>query len=158
MIEELRKMLKGEVRADEETLNHYSADASIFEVRPKAVVLPQGGEDLLALVNYIGKQRQAGNTISLTARGKGTDLTGGPLSEGVIVRFSGYLDKIIEVGEDFVRVEPGIIYGELQKELEKKRHWIPVNPASGAFCSVSGMVANNSGGTRALKDGATKNT
>ncbi len=156
MIEELKKVIKGEVKDDEATLQHYSADGSIFEVKPKAVVLPQGQEDLIELVKFVSQQRKMGNEISLTARGKGTDLTGGPLSEGIIVRFSGYMDKILEIGEDYVRVEPGMIYGELQKELAKKGHWIPVNPASGAFCSVGGMVANNSGGTRALKYGNTR--
>ncbi len=156
MIEELRNVLEGEVKDDKATLQYYSADGSIFEVKPKAVVLPQSEGDLFELVKFVSQQRKMGRDSSLTARGKGTDLTGGPLSEGIIVRFSGYLDKILEIGEDFVRVQPGIIYGELQKELAKKGHWIPVNPASGEFCSVGGMVANNSGGTRALKYGTTR--
>ena len=36
IFDDLRKIIKGEVKTDEETLNHYSADASIFEVKPKS--------------------------------------------------------------------------------------------------------------------------
>lgn len=157
MFDELKKTIKGEVKTDEDTLRHYSADGSIFEIMPKAVVFPSGEDDLFSLVKFCRSQNEKGDRISLTARGKGTDLTGGPINEGIIVRFSGYIDKILEIGEDFVRVEPGIIYGELQKELAKKGRWIPVNPASGEFCSVGGMAANNSGGTKSLKYGETRN-
>lgn len=155
-IEELKKNLKGEVRQDEATLAHYRADASVFEMSPQAIVFPSGTEDLLSLVNVIHGQNLTGDRISLTARGKGTDLTGGSINEGIIVRFPGYLDKILEMGEDYVRVQPGLIYGELQKELAKQGRWIPVNPASGEFCSVGGMAANNSGGTKSLKYGTTR--
>ncbi|MBI3335144.1 MAG: FAD-binding oxidoreductase [Candidatus Portnoybacteria bacterium] len=154
--EELAKILKGEVKTDEESLRHYSADGSIFEVMPQAVVFPSGQGDLFNLVKFIREKKEAGMQVSLTARGKGTDLTGSPINEGIIVRFSGYFDKILEIGDDFVRVEPGIVYGDLQKELAKKGHWIPVNPASGEFCSVGGMAANNSGGTKSLKYGETR--
>lgn len=156
MFDELKKVIKGEIKDDEETLRHYSADGSIFEIKPQGVVFPSGEEDLFSLVKFCHDQNKNGNRISLTARGKGTDLTGGPINEGIIIRFSGYLDAILEIGDDFVRVQPGIVYGELQKELAKKGHWIPVNPASGEFCSVGGMVANNSGGTKSLKYGETR--
>lgn len=156
MLEELGKSIQGEVKNDEETLRHYSADASIFEVRPRAVVFPKNAEDILSLVRFIKAQNELGNKVSLTARGKGTDLTGAPLNEGIVVRFSGYIEGIIETGEDFVRVEPGIVYGTLQEHLGPAGRWIPVNPASGKFCSVGGMVSNNSGGTKSLKYGTTR--
>ncbi len=154
--DELRRNIKGEILLDEASLNHYKNDASIFEMRPQAILLPRDKEDLFLTINWVKKQKERGEKISITPRGKGTDLTGGAINEGIIVRFSGYLDKILEIGDDFVRVEPGIILGVLQKELLKTGKWIPINPASADFASVGGVVANNAGGTKAVKYGTTK--
>jgi len=152
----LRQVIKGEILTDESSLNHYKFDASIFEIKPQAVLLPKDKNDLIAAIDWVNKEKQVGNNISITARGKGTDLTGGTVNDGLIIRFSGYMDKILEIGDDFVRVEPGIILNVLQKELLKYGKWIPINPASADFASVGGVVANNAGGTKAVKYGTTK--
>lgn len=152
----LKQIIKGELLSDEQSLKHYKNDASIFEIKPQAVLLPKDKEDLFNALIWVKEQKEKGEKISITARGKGTDLTGGAVNDGIIVRFSGYMDKILEIGEDFVKVEPGIILGVLQKELLKQSKWIPINPASADFASVGGVVANNAGGTKAVKYGTTK--
>ncbi len=156
MLNKLNKILKGELKVDDKTLEHYSSDGSIFKIKPKGVIFPKNWEDIFNLINFVNNENKLGNNLSITARGKGTDLTGAPLSNSLIVRFPGFLDKILEIGDDFARVEPGVIYGDLQKELAKQGKTIPVNPASSNFCSVGGMVANNSGGTKSVKYGETR--
>lgn len=153
---ELKTLTEGELLTDQESLEHYKNDASIFEIKPQAILLPKNKNDIFAALTWVYKQKENGINISLTARGKGTDLTGGAVNDGIIIRFSGYLDKILEVGNDFVRTEPGIILNNLQKELLKKGKWVPLNPASADFASVGGVVANNAGGTKAVKYGTTK--
>ena len=156
MFKKLKNILHEKIKTDEYTLKHYSSDGSIFKIKPQGVVLPKDWEDIFNLIKFVNNENKAGNRLSITARGKGTDLTGAPLSDSLIVRFPGYLDKILEIGDNFARVEPGVIYGDLQKELEKQGKTIPVNPASGAFCTVGGMVSNNSGGTKSVKYGETR--
>ena len=156
MFSNLQNLLHGEIKKDEETLSHYSSDGSIFKIKPQGVIFPKDWEDIFNLIKFVNNENKSGNRLSITARGKGTDLTGAPLSDSLIVRFPGYLDKILEIGDNFVRVEPGVVYGDLQKELDKHGKTIPVNPASSAFCSVGGMVANNSGGTKSVKYGETR--
>ena len=53
-------------------------------------------------------------------------------------------------------VEPGVIYAQLNKELEKSRFFFPPTPGSGDVCTIGGMVATNASGMRAIKYGATR--
>ena len=52
---ELEKIIRGDVYTDEQTLERFSRDASMFEVRPSAVVTPKDVEDIKALVKVPGK-------------------------------------------------------------------------------------------------------
>ena len=139
---------------DDATLDHYSSDGSLFVVRPQGVVMPKDEDDIKKLVLFVRKHNH--NKFSITCRGKGTDLTGGAVNTGIILRFSGYLDAIIAKGQDYVQVQPGMVYGEMNKQLAEYGAWLPVSPASGAFCSVGGMTANNSGGIKSIKYGETR--
>src|SRR3989344_3462659 len=56
--EEIKTKIKGEVDVSEETLVKYSRDASIFEIRPKAVVHPKDAEDVKALVKWAASQKE----------------------------------------------------------------------------------------------------
>jgi FAD/FMN-containing dehydrogenase len=151
---ELQNAIKGQVLSDDNTRDHYSSDGSLFVIRPQAVVLPKDEDDLKKLVLFVRKHNH--NKLSITCRGKGTDLTGGAVNNGIILRFSGHLDAMLAKGEDFVQVQPGLVYGEMNKQLADLGVWLPVSPASGAFCSVGGMVSNNSGGIKSIKYGETR--
>jgi len=41
LIEELKNVIKGEVLTDDKSLEHYSTDGSVFEMKPWAIVLPK---------------------------------------------------------------------------------------------------------------------
>ncbi len=56
------------------------------------------------------------NKIAITARGAGTGLLGQSLSDGVILDFSKHMDKIIEIDNDYVTIQPGVVKGILDKE------------------------------------------
>lgn len=156
---ELARIIRGEVLDDEASLEHYSKDGSVFRVKPWAIVMPKDASDVIALVRWLREKKgrdPANGKLSLTARGKATDQAGGPLNEGIIVRFPGYLDKILEVGPDFVRCEPGAIFGDVNKELAKQGRFLPSYPASAAFATIGGAVANNASGEKTVKYGSTR--
>jgi len=156
LISELKSTIRGEVLSDEATLEHYSTDGSIFKVKPWLVILPRGKEDISALIRWVRskKEKDPGNPMfSITCRGKATDQAGGPLNGGIIVRFPGYMDKVLEIGHDFVRVEPGAIFGEVNKMLMERGRFLPPYPASAAFSSIGGAVANNAAGEKSVKYG-----
>jgi len=159
LITELKRVVRGEVLTDEASLEHYATDGSIFRVKPWAVVLPKDERDISSLVKWLREKKETdpkNQKLSLTARGKATDQAGGPLNEGIIIRFPGYFDKILEIGRNFVRVEPGALFGAVNSELERRGRFLPFYPASQAFSTIGGAVANNAAGEKSVKYGSAR--
>ena len=153
MFDELKQILKGDIAFDEATLKKYSRDASLFEIRPAAVVFPKDAEDLGSLVGWIAKNKTQNPKLSLSARAGGSDMTGGPLTESIVVDFARYFNRIKEVGQDYAIVEPGVYYRDFEKETLKYGLLMPSFPASREMCAIGGMVANNAGGEKTLSYG-----
>lgn len=163
--EELVKIIEGDVDTSAEGLTVASHDASLFEVRPQAIVYPKNVEDIKKLVKYADNHEG----IHLTARSAGTDMSGGPLTESIVVEFTKYFNHIKEVKEEsqesikgidisgFAVTEPGVYYRDFDKTtMEKGGQIMPSYPASRELCTVGGMVANNSGGEKTLTYGKTE--
>jgi FAD/FMN-containing dehydrogenase len=152
----IAKLISGDVIDDPETLHEHSRDTSIFERTPTLVVYPKNADDVSAIVRIVGDEKKAGQNISLAARSAGTDMTGGPLTDGVSVVFTKYMNKIIEVGDDYAIAEPGTYYRDFEKEtLKKNGKILPSYPASRNLCAIGGMISNNSGGELTLQYGKT---
>lgn len=153
---EIKNFFKGEVRSDEKTLDSASRDASLFEVKPSLVVAPLNVSDIKNLVSFAIKKKLAGESISLTARSAGTDMSGGPLSEGIIVDFLPHFNHIKEISGFSAVSEPGVYYRDFEKETLNKGLLLPSYPASRDLCTMGGIVANNSGGEKTLTYGKTE--
>lgn len=158
---ELKKLLRGDVSIDAATLTKMSRDTSIFSRRPRVIVYPKDTEDLTQLVTAIGRRKDAGEDISLTARSAGTDMSGGPLTTSVLAVFTKYFTKIQEIRADehggYAVVEPGVYYRDFEKKtLAQGRLILPPYPASRELCAIGGMVNNNAGGERTLEYGKTE--
>ncbi|MFA6365168.1 MAG: FAD-binding oxidoreductase [Candidatus Paceibacterota bacterium] len=164
-IEDLKKVIKGEVMADEKTRVKYSRDTSLFEVAPAVVVFPKDEDDVKSLVRFVADAKKRGEVISLTGRSAGTDMSGGPLTESIVVDFSKYFTRIEDVGnlinmeggipDGYAVTEPGVFYRDFEKETMKKGFLLPSYPASRELCALGGMIANDSGGEKTLKYGKT---
>lgn len=154
--EEIQKFFKGEVEYSKEVLAEYSRDASIFEVIPEVVVFPKDREDIKNLVKFVYAEKKKGRKISISARSAGTCMSGGSLTESIVVNFTRHLNLLVKVGEDFVVVEPGLFYRDLEKVLDEKGMMLPSYPASKSLCALGGMISNNSGGEKTLAYGKTE--
>jgi glycolate oxidase len=148
--DELRRISKGEVLSDDWSRKIYSVDASHFILSPELIQKPLDDDDVRNICKFCYAKH-----ISITARGAGTGLLGQSLSSGVVLDFTANMNKIIDMGEDYVTVQPGLVKGILDNELEKKRKFFPADPASSNFCTIGGMVANNSSGPHSLGYGST---
>lgn len=153
MKEQLEKIIKGEVLFDEETLLRYSRDASLFEVRPKVVVFPKDSADIQSLVQFALREKKNDPSISITTRSAGTDMSGGPLNESIILDTTKYLNKIISIDETRGIAEPGVFYRDFESETLKINRIMPAYTASKTICAIGGMVSNNSGGEKTIKYG-----
>src|SRR3989344_75047 len=155
-LNKIKEFLRGEIAEDDETRDRYSRDASLFEIKPKAVIFPKDTEDVKNLVKYVVKEKQNDPGLSLTARGGGSDMTGGPLTESLVLDFTRHFNRIEEVGNDYSVMESGVYYRDFEKETLKKDLLLPTYPASREMCALGGMIANNAGGEKSLIYGQTK--
>lgn len=151
LIRGLREAVRGEVEDSKEVLARYSRDWSLFQVAPKAVAFPKDERDIESLVAFATQ-----NKVSLTCRSGGSDMTGGPLSESVILDMQKYFRDIQEIGKDYAIVQPGVWYRDFEKETLKHGLILPSYPASRDLCTMGGIVANNSGGEKSLAYGKTE--
>ncbi len=157
LLEELKKIVKGEVLWDDETLNTYSHDASLFEVKPQVVVYPKDNEDVQALVKFVAKYKKEYPKLSLTGRSAGTDMGGGSINESIIVAFGKYFNSTPQIKGDVATTKPGVFYRDFEKETLKHNLIFPSYPASREICAMGGIVNNNSGGEKSLQYGKTEN-
>lgn len=148
--------MRGEVADDAATLVAASRDTSLFERMPALVVYPKDADDVSALVKEIGRARGAGADVSLAARAGGTDMSGGPLTTGVVVSFTRHMNTVSEVGDTYAVTEPGVYYRDFEKKTLEKNLLLPSYPASREIAALGGIVANNSGGERTLEYGQTE--
>ncbi|MFA4829486.1 MAG: FAD-linked oxidase C-terminal domain-containing protein [Thermodesulfovibrionales bacterium] len=142
------------ISTEPEDLVCYGFDASGLEGVPSAVVWPKNTEEVVRVMRYAWQ-----NEIPVTPRGAGTGMTGGsiPLKGSIVLSFE-KMNRLIALDTENLNVivEPGMINGRLQRELEYLGFFYPPDPASMNFCTIGGNVAENAGGPRALKYGVTK--
>jgi FAD/FMN-containing dehydrogenase len=152
-----QKRFTGEIDSTEATRQANSHDASLFELVPQLVVYPKNEQDLQTLVTAVNECRPHIPTLSLTARSAGTDMSGGSITESVLVDFRRYFTQIEEVTQTGARTQPGVLYKDFEAETLKHNALMPTYPASRDLASVGGMVNNNAGGEKSLEYGKTQN-
>ena len=151
----IKEFFKGEVSNDPQTLDLYSHDASLFEIRPDAVVFPRDVTDVCFLVHYVNKHKLDNPELSLTARSGGTDMSGGSVNDSIILAFEKYFTSIGKISGDEVSVQSGVFYRDFEPVTLKQQLLLPTYPASRELCMIGGMVANNAGGEKSLVYGKT---
>jgi FAD/FMN-containing dehydrogenase len=152
-----KRGFKGEVDDSVETRDVYSHDASMFEIRPQLVVMPNDAEDVATVVRLVAEQKVNHGDLSVTARSAGTDMSGAAINDSIIVDFSKHLTEIEHVSETAAQVQPGVLYRNFEKVTLQHHALLPPYPASRDLCSLGGMVNNNSGGEKSLEFGKTEN-
>ncbi|HUB93137.1 MAG TPA: FAD-binding oxidoreductase [Verrucomicrobiae bacterium] len=154
---ELKKRgFKGELDDSATTKELYSHDASMFELRPQLVVMPEDSKDVQTLVKLVSEKKKTMTDLSVTARSAGTDMAGGAINDSIIVDFNKHFTKIESVSSTEAQTQPGVFYRDFEKETLKHGALMPSYPASRDLASVGGMVANNSGGEKSLLYGKVK--
>ncbi len=155
-MKQIEKTLKGMIDVSEEARRTYSHDASIFEVKPQAVIQPQGVEDIKQLVAFISEEKRQGKNISIAARNGGTCMSGGSLTEGYVVDVS-QLNKIYDIDKTkkTLRVQGGVMHIEVEKATHLHDLLFAPYTSSHDICGIGGMIGNNASGEKSVKYGAT---
>ena len=141
---------RGYFREDELARAVYSEAAGIARAVPSAVAVPVDAEDVVALVKWAA---ETGTT--LIPRGSGSSMAGGAVGSGVIVDLSriNHLGRIDE-RDKTVWAEPGVLWSTLDVAARRKGLRLPVDPSSGNFCTLGGMVSTNASGPHSLRFGS----
>jgi FAD/FMN-containing dehydrogenase len=151
--EDLRGLLDGEVRCDDVFVQMYASDASIYEIRPLGVVRPRGVADVAATVQYAAE-----NQIPLHARGAGTGLAGESLGPGLILDFSHSMRRILETGQQTVRIQPGVVCDQLNRHLARFGRRYGPDPATAKVSTMGGVLALDTTGSHYPRYGSARDT
>jgi len=147
ILKTLQSVIQGDIFSQKEFRKFYSVDASSYQIIPKVVVIPKNEKDVVNAIKIAKKFK-----TSVTVRGAGTSLVGSALNTGIILDMKNF--DSIRLAKDHVTIGPGTIKGKLDKKLEEHKKFFPPNPSIGSFCSIGGMLGNNSSGSRSLKYGS----
>jgi FAD/FMN-containing dehydrogenase len=148
ILKTLQSIIQGEVYSQKEFREFYSVDASSYKISPKIIVVPKNEKDVINIVRIAKKFK-----TSVTVRGAGTGLVGSALNNGIILEMKNF--DSLKLSNKSVTVGTGTIKGILDKKLKEEKKFFPPNPSIGSFCSIGGMLGNNSSGSRSLKYGST---
>ncbi len=149
---ELKRVVKGEVRFDRGSRALYSSDGSNYRQIPIGLVVPRDDSDVIATVAAC---RKFGAPV--LPRGAGTSLAGQTCNVAVILDFTKYMNKILEIDPEgrFARVQPGVVLDTLRNRAEKHQLTFGPDPSTHSRCTLGGMIGNNSCGTHSLLAGKT---
>jgi FAD/FMN-containing dehydrogenase len=143
---------RGVFRTDTPARAVYSEAAGIARMLPIAVAVPANEADVSALVRWA---RVSGTP--LIPRGSGSSMAGGAIGQGVILDLSRLrVLESVNLTEQSIVVEPGVLQSEVNAAAHAKGLRFPVDPSSGNFCTIGGMVSTNAAGSHSLAFGATR--
>lgn len=130
----------------------YSRAACLYLRRPVGVLFPRGEADFHWVLE---RAREWG--VGLTLRGGGSGLAGQTVGEGLVADVSRFQNRLLRVDPEArtARVEPGLVLSDLNRALGPRGLRFAPDPSSQDFCTLGGMLANNSKGARSVKYGPT---
>jgi len=149
---ELKRTIKGEVRFDRGSRALYSSDGSNYRQIPIGLVVPRDDQDVIATVTACAKFG-----APILPRGAGTSLAGQSCNVAVVLDFTKYMNKILELDVEgrFARVQPGLVLDTLRNKAEEHHLTFGPDPSTHSRCTLGGMIGNNSCGTHSLLAGKT---
>ena len=152
----LASLVKGDVSVEDLDRERVARDTSLFYLKPQIVVYPKDAEDISKVLDVISEVKRKGFDVSIAMRAAGTCMTGGPLSQSVVIDTTKYMNHVTEVSEVSATAEPGVFYRDFERETLKSGWLMPSYPASRELAAIGGMVSNNSGGEKTLTYGKTE--
>lgn len=149
---DLRAAVRGDVEFDPGARAAYATDSSNYRQIPIGVVFPSSAQDVVAALRIC-----ADHDVPVLGRGGGTSLAGQGCNEAVVFDFSRHMDRILEIDPEarVARVQPGVVLDDLRAAAAEHGLTFGPDPATHAWCTLGGMIGNNSCGTHALYAGKT---
>ena len=146
-LQQLADSIEGDFFTDNTMRILYATDASAYREMPLAVAIPKTKEDIKKIISFAHT-----NNTSLIPRTAGTSLAGQVVGNGIIVDVSKNFTNILElnVAENWVRVQPGVIRDELNLFLKPHGLFFGPETSTANRAMIGGMVGNNSCGSNSV--------
>ena len=128
----------------------YATDASIYQMMPHAVVIPETLDDVRRTLAFARREG-----IAILPRGGGTSQCGQTVNHAIVIDNSKHLNRIIDLDVEnrVCVVEPGIVLDDLNRQLKAHGLWFPVDVSTSSRATIGGMAGNNSCGGRSIRYG-----
>ncbi|MHC4976234.1 MAG: FAD-binding and (Fe-S)-binding domain-containing protein [Planctomycetota bacterium] len=151
-LQRLSDSLGGQLRTSRHDRLLYATDASLYQVEPRAVVIPESLDDVAASAAWCLETR-----TPLLMRGGGTSLAGQTTSDAIVLDTSAHLNTIDHLAPEYrsAWVEPGIVLDTLNTQLKRHDLFFAPDVATASHATIGGMIANNSAGARSVRYGMT---
>ena len=152
---ELDRRLGSRVLASPEACAPYATDESDVESRPPDVVVVATSAEDVAVTLAVADACD----VPVTPRAGGTGRTGGavPVAGGIVLATHALARiKDIDRANLVAVVEPGVVTGALHAAVEAEGLFYAPDPNSLDSCMIGGNLAENAGGPRVFKYGATR--
>ncbi|ALG13393.1 FAD-binding and (Fe-S)-binding domain-containing protein [Kibdelosporangium phytohabitans] len=151
-LEQLARSIEGEVRFDDYTRHLFSRDASMYSIMPLGVVFPRSSEDVAVAV-----RAAAAVGVPIVPRGAGTSLAGQTVGPGLVLDFSQYMNRILELDPEArtARVEAGVVQDQLNQAAAPLGLMFGPDTSTSNRATIGGMIGNNSAGSGSLTYGMT---
>lgn len=145
--------MSGGVSNDASVREAYSADASGLSMLPDGVARPESAEEVAELLADATSKK-----ITVTAAGGQTSTTGASITNSGTLLSMRAMDRIldIDVAARTMRVESGVLVGDLKRAAALEGLLFPPDPTSEDEATIGGAIACNASGARSLKYGATR--
>jgi len=146
----LKKRIEGQVLDQFFDRGRYATDASIYQIMPKAILIPKSWEDVEAALDFAKSEG-----IALLPRGGGTSQSGQTVNDALVVDFTQHLNQVISYDAEagHAQVQPGLVLDNLNRQLKADGWWYPVDVSTSSRATLGGMAANNSCGSRSIRYG-----
>ncbi|MBA4072204.1 MAG: hypothetical protein C0497_10270 [Gemmatimonas sp.] len=138
---------------DASALEGYARDVSGLRAVPEAVARPESAAEVHALMRMA-----AADGACVTTAGAQTSTTGASVAECGWLLSTRAMARILDIDpvQRTVRVEPGVLIGDLQRACAPEGLFFAPDPTSEEECTVGGAIACNASGPRTLAYGPTR--
>jgi len=146
----LRAETGGAVLFDDASRGRYATDASIYQIMPVGVFVPETADHI---ATALAIARETG--VPVLPRGGGTSQCGQTVGAALVVDTSKHFRRVLDFDLDArqVTVEPGLVLDHLNAKLKPHGLWYPVDVSTSAQATLGGMAGNNSCGSRSIAYG-----
>lgn len=150
---------KGMVATEKYILDEYSTDESIFSITPQLVLQPLDVQDVEVASRVVARETNRFASLSLTPRAAGTGLSGGSLTDSVVLDMQEGLTTIGELQyrskskDVLITAEAGVKWRDMAAVLARAGYHIPTYSTAYEICTVGGAIANNAAGAMSQRYG-----